>query len=522
MSSREDNTEIVSYAPVGYRGQLVSVEVDLRTGIPGTDIIGLPASEVREARERVRVALRNSGFTYPTKRVLINLAPADVPKAGNGFDLAIALAVILRSEQLQPPPIARLLVLGELHLDGSVAPVRGGVSAVDEAARSGIRRFLVPRGNHGEAMAVGVGRIGVVRHLAQLGRLLGDLGSEEVRRQPAAKHARDGRPAPRRPFSGDYINLRGNGVFKRALALAAAGGHHLLVVGPPGAGKSMGISLLPSILPPLRREEALEVTRVHSLAGGEASTDGGLIVERPFRTPHHNSSVEGLLGGGRLVRPGEVSLAHRGVLFLDEALEFHRSVLQGLREPLERRRVNVSRAGRSYWFPAAFQLFMAANPCPCGNLGRRDRECLCSLAEVERYWRRIGGPLLDRVDLRVAVGSRDIDSLPVGESSSDMRRAVDRARARQESRRDHARCRYNAELPVERLFAVVEMTEHARQTYRAACIKLRLSARASVSVARVARTIADLEDADVVSEDHVLEAVAHRRNGEDQPLWSTG
>ena len=284
----------------------------------------------------------------------------------------------------------------------------------------------------------------------------------------------------------------------------------------------MGISLLPSILPPLRREEALEVTRVHSLAGGEASTDGGLIVERPFRTPHHNSSVEGLLGGGRLVRPGEVSLAHRGVLFLDEALEFHRSVLQGLREPLERRRVNVSRAGRSYWFPAAFQLFMAANPCPCGNLGRRDRECLCSLAEVERYWRRIGGPLLDRVDLRVAVGSRDIDSLPVGESSSDMRRAVDRARARQESRRDHARCRYNAELPVERLFAVVEMTEHARQTYRAACIKLRLSARASVSVARVARTIADLEDADVVSEDHVLEAVAHRRNGEDQPLWSTG
>ncbi len=512
--------EIISYAPLGYRGQLVSVEVDLRVGIPGTDIIGLPASEVREAKDRVRVALRNSGFSYPTKRVLINLAPADVPKAGNGFDLAIALAIILQSEQLKPPPIAKLLVLGELHLDGSVAPVRGGISAVDEAARSGIRRFLVPHGNHGEAMAVGVGRVGVVKHLAQLGRLLDDLCAVQIRRQPPAERALGRRSVPPSPVCGDYINLRGNGVFKRALALAAAGGHHLLVVGPPGAGKSMGISLLPTILPPLRREEALEVTRVHSLTG-EIPTEGGLILERPFRTPHHNSSAEGLLGGGRLVRPGEVSLAHRGILFLDEALEFRRPALQGLREPLEKRFVHISRAGRSYWFPAAFQLFMAANPCPCGNLGRSDRECMCSLAEVERYWRRIGGPLLDRIDLRVAVASRDIDSLPVGESSSDMRRAVFRARARQEERRDRAGCRYNAELPVERLFAVVEMTEHARRTYRAACVKLRLSARASVSVARVARTIADIEDTDLVSEDHVLEAVAHRRNGEGQSLWST-
>lgn len=221
------------------------------------------------------------------------------------------------------------------------------------------------------------------------------------------------------------------------------------------------------------------------------------------------------------MRPGEVSLAHRGVLFLDEALEFHRPALQGLREPLERRRVHISRASRNYWFPAAFQLLMAANPCPCGNLGRRDRECLCSLAEVERYWRRIGGPLLDRVDLRVAVVSRDIDSLPMGEGSKEMRRLVLRARDRQEGRRERAHCRSNAELSVQYLFGVVEMTEHARRTYSAACTKLRLSARASVSVAKVARTIADLEDSDSVSGDHVLEAVAHRRNGEDQPLWST-
>jgi magnesium chelatase family protein len=515
--------EIISYAPLGYRGQLVSVEVDLRTGIPGTDIIGLPASEVREARERVRVALRNSGFSYPTKRVLINLAPADVPKAGNGFDLAIALAVILGSQQLEAPPINKLLVLGELHLDGTVASVRGSISAVDEAARSGIRRFLVPHGNQNEASAVGVGRVGVVKHLAQLGRLLADLGSDQRCRDKMPHSLQESPPARMPAYGGDYVNLRGNAVFKRALTLAAAGGHHLLVVGAPGVGKSMGITLLPTILPMLGRNEALEVTRIHSLAGevesGAAEIDGGLIRERPFRSPHHNSSVEGLLGGGRLVRPGEVSLAHRGVLFLDEALEFQRPALQGLREPLERRRVHISRANRNYWYPAAFQLFMAANPCPCGNLGRRDRECLCSLAEVERYWRRIGGPLLDRVDLRVAVLSRDIDSLPAGEGSDEMRRVVLRARDRQEGRRKRSQCRYNAELSVEHLFNAIAMTERARRSYGMACTKLRLSARASVSVAKVARTIADLEDSDSVTEDHVFEAVAHRRNGEDQPLW---
>ena len=520
--------EIISYAPFGYRGHLVSVEVDLRTGIPGTDIIGLPASEVREAKERVRVALRNSGFVYPAKRVLINLAPADIPKAGNGFDLAIALAVLISSEQLEPSAIEKLLVLGELHLDGSVAPVRGGISAVDEAARSGIRRFLVPHGNHNEARAVGVGRVGVVKHIAQLGRLLQEIGSRRPPRGPKPATARgDSERGGGRPQSvpksiaavGDYVHMRGNAVYKRALTLAAAGGHHLLVVGPPGVGKSMGVFLLPGILPPLSRAEALEVTRVHSQLGS-SSFDGGLIRERPFRAPHHNSSVEGLLGGGRSVRPGEVSLAHRGVLFLDEALEFNRPALQGLREPLERRSVQISRAGRTYWYPAAFQLFMAANPCPCGNLGRADRTCLCSLAEVDRYWRRIGGPLLDRMDLRVAIASRDVDSLPVGDSTADMLSLVLAARARQEARRSQSGCRCNAEIPVDRLFAVVGMSTSARDLFRKACTQLRLSARASVSVARISRTIADLNGGQSVGDDDVLEAVAHRRNGEDQPLWS--
>jgi magnesium chelatase family protein len=508
--------EIISYAPVGYRGQLVSVEVDVRNGIPGTDIIGLPASEVREARERVRVALRNSGFEYPSRRVLVNLAPADVPKIGNGFDLAIAVAVVASSGQIRETGVDRLLVLGELHLDGSVGPVRGAISAVDEGLRAGIFHFLVPFTNREEAGAVGKGRIGALKHIADLRMMLSSLCSDE-RPGSGSVRAAHRSAVPNRCGHGDYANLRGNAVFKRALTLAVAGGHHLLVVGPPGAGKSMGISLLPTILPRLNRSEALEVTRIHSLAG-EPVPGEGLLRCRPFRAPHHSSSVEGLVGGGRSVRPGEVSLAHQGVLFLDEALEFQRPALQGLREPLERGSVQINRAGSTYSYPASFQLFLAANPCPCGNLGREERECLCSVAEVDRYWRRIGGPLVDRIDIRVSVQSRDVLSLPVGDSSADMRELVRNARFRQAGR--DGQSVLNNAIPVGRLFRAIRMTTRARGAYSAACTRLRLSGRASVSVARLSRTIADVAGEPCVHEDHVYEAVAHRRNGEDLPLWS--
>jgi magnesium chelatase family protein len=357
----------------------------------------------------------------------------------------------------------------------------------------------------------------VLPHLSHAPRVLRGLEDSAVRNRTGT--ASDDPDSPPHTSSGDYARLRGSGIFKRALSVAAAGGHHLIVVGPPGAGKSMGVGLLPSILPPLRRKEALEVTRIHSIAG-ELDPSDGLARHRPFRAPHHNSSTEGLLGGGRGVRPGEVSLAHRGVLFLDEALEFRRPVLQGLREPLERGRVHISRAGHTYWFPAAFQLCMAANPCPCGNLGRADRVCLCSLAEVDRYWRRIGGPLLDRVDVRVAVRAEHISSLPATEGSSAMRQDVAAASQRARERNSRYGCEKNADIPVELLFDACRMSERARSAYRAACEKLRLSTRASVSVARVARTIADLSSSETVSAQDVLEAVAHRRNGEDRPLWS--
>ena len=514
---------IISYAPLGYRGELVSVEVDIRTGIPGTDLVGLPASEVREARDRIRVAVKNSRFVYPACRILVNLAPADVPKAGNGFDLAMALAILIASGQMEATTPEPVMVLGELHLDGAVGPVRGVISAVDEAAQAGIRRFVVPAENRAEAEAVGVGRVVPVRHLSHTRVLTRELNSAAERQTAPAPWGSGHSTFAAVDYrsDGDFLSLRGSAIFKRALTIAAAGGHHLIVVGPPGTGKSMGVGLLPSILPPLTRGEALEVTRIHSVAG-ELDLARGLAVRRPFRAPHHNSSTEGLLGGGRTVRPGEVSLAHRGVLFLDEALEFHRPVLQGLREPLERKRVQISRAGRRYWFPAAFQLIMAANPCPCGNLGRAGRVCLCSMSEVDRYWRRVGGPLLDRVDLRVVSRSRDVGNLPVTEGSGDMRRSVDRAVVRQRSRRPKNGCNRNADLPVEALLDTSGLSAAAARAYRVACEKLRLSTRASVSVVRVARTIADLEDSDRVLEDHLLEAVAHRRNGEDRPLWDVG
>jgi magnesium chelatase family protein len=499
---------VVAYAPGGFHGHVVAVEVDCRTGIPGTDVVGLPGNEVREARDRVRVAIRNSGFSYPMCRILVNLSPADVPKTGNGFDLAIAAAILISSGQIDAPG-EPFLLLGELHLDGRVGGVRGVLAAVDEARARGVNRAVVPADNYEEARAVSTGVVA----LSGLSDLPRALCAQPDDAPPSGDAARGSGTV-----DGDYANLRGNAVMKRLLEIAAAGAHHCLVVGPPGAGKSMAIGLLPTILPMLRREEAVEVTRLQSLAG-ELDRSSGLVWARPFRAPHHNSSAAGLLGGGRAVAPGEVSLAHRGVLFLDEALEFGRRALQSLREPLERRRVLLSRAGRRYWFPAAFQLALASNPCPCGQLGRSDRRCLCSQSEVDRYWRRLGAPLLDRIDLRLSVRARPISELPRTESSSAMRARVERAVGAQEARAAFAGTNRNGTLGVSTLESVCSLSRDARRGLVLATRSIGLSSRASVSILKVSRTIADLEGDETVGESHLFEAVQHRRRGEDQPIW---
>lgn len=523
--------QIVSYAPAGYHGHLVRVEVDCRTGIPGMDIVGLPASEVREARERARVAIRNSGFDFPVRRILVNLSPADVPKSGNGFDLAIAVALLAASGQLHQSVTGRILVVGELHLDGSVAPVRGVLAAVAEGLEAGITAFLVPESNAPETEPLVERGVGAVAHLSFVPEALtilaaGDRvargsapGNVTATRAESALPVEPRGPADRRARVGllcDYSELRGVSHLKRVLEVAAAGGHHLLVVGPPGSGKSAALGLFPTIVPPLSRSEAVEVTRIHSLAH-EPDAPIGLLSERPFRAPHHNTSTEGLLGGRLPQIPGEVALAHRGILFLDEALEFRRPVLQGLREPLERRRVSVSRARGNYWFPADFQLLMATNRCPCGMLGRRDRACLCSLAEVERYWRRLGGPLLDRIDLRLPLMPVPVSGLEPTDPSASMRARVLAADSFRRDRRDQPHA--NARLTAEEALEACDLMPGAADLLRTCGVRFGLSTRASLSVLRVSRTIADLAGEARVGEEHVLEAVSYRRHGEQRPLW---
>ncbi|MFW6261113.1 MAG: YifB family Mg chelatase-like AAA ATPase [Spirochaetota bacterium] len=514
---------IYSYAPAGYHGHIVTVEVDCRVGIPGMDIVGLPASEVREARDRARVAIRNSALTFPAQRILVNLSPADVPKAGNGFDLAIAAAILASSGQLDPLGPTGVMMVGELHLDGAVGPVRGVIAAVAEGVDEGIGAFIVPRENASEARAVSQGRSIGVGHLVDLKDAVRRLGSGTANLsidpgQPAVARppARVSHPPATSGLLTDYAELRGLGDLKRVIEIAAAGGHHMIVVGPPGAGKSAAAGLLPTILPPLSHREAVEVTRIHSLAS-ERGGSAGLAVDRPFRAPHHNTSTEGLLGGRLPQIPGEVPLAHCGTLFLDEALEFRRPVLQGLREPLERRRVRVARARGNYWFPARIQLVLATNLCPCGMLGRADRICMCSIAEVERYWRRLGGPLLDRIDLRAQVEPLPLERLPHTDSSASMARRV----AAAIRFRDDARCQRqrNGDLTAVQAVEEARMTAAARTAFERAGRALGFSTRASLSALRIARTIADLAAAMRVDEEHVLEAVSYRRTGEVRPLW---
>ncbi len=506
---------IYSYAPGGYRGHIVAVEVDCRTGIPGMDIVGLPASEVREARERARVAIRNSGYEFPARRILVSLSPADVPKIGNGFDLAIAAAILEGSGQLPRVAPDSVLMIGELHLDGAIGAVRGTLAAVAEGRAAGLRGFIVPASNLEEARSVETRTVGI-RRLEQLLRALDDLGRDRNRNLPLTPSpARPAEPAPGTMLR-DYRELRGQNELKRVLEIAAAGGHHALVVGPPGGGKSAAIGLYPTITPFLSHGESIEVTRIHSLAG-EPRRQPGLLVHRPFRAPHHNASTEGLLGGRMPHVPGEVALAHCGALFLDEALEFRRPVLQGLREPLEHHRVRVVRAKGNYWFPAAIQLLMATNRCPCGLLGRRDRTCLCSLAEVDRYWRRLGGPLLDRIDLRVHVAPLPLEALPETDCSAAI---AGRVRAAVEFRsRVRRQARQNRDLTATEVTAEGELSSPARRVFAQASRALRLSTRASLSVLRVARTIADLAGARETGEEHVLEAISYRRYGEQRPLW---
>ena len=514
--------KVTSHAPLGIEGELISVEVDLRRGIPGIDIVGLPDGAVKEARERVRVAVRNSGFDFPAARILVNLAPAGLKKAGAAYDLPIAIGILAASDQVPAGRICNTLILGELNLSGDVKPVNGVLSAVGSGIQAGIKLFLVPRQNLREARLLGTGKILGISSLKEAVQVL--EGHENVGEHcsPGEDNLSDTRKTVKEQW-GDLSDIKGHWILKRALEVAAAGKHHLFLFGAPGCGKTMAARRLPTILPELEREEALLVTRIHSIAG-VLPPNAGLITRPPFRMPHHTASAEGIIGGGAVPRPGEVSLAHGGVLFLDEAPEFRQNLLQALREPVEEQMVTIARAAFTFRFPASFQLVLAANPCPCGNLGRGERACICSSSEVHRYWKRIGGALLDRVDIRVPLKPVPADEMTgeTGITSREVKMRVQQATALQKERYRNLVFSSNARIPPGLLSEYCRLDHKCTGIFNKAINKLAISSRACHSILKIARTIADLAGAESIREDHLLEAVQHRRYGDNDLFWKFG
>jgi magnesium chelatase family protein len=482
----------------------VHVEVDVcGSGLRSFSLVGLPDAAVRESRERVRAAVENSGFDYPQHRITANLAPADLPKAGPSFDLAIAAGLLAASRQIRPEQLAGVMLAGELALDGSIRPVPGAFAMAETARRLAARAIAVPAVNGPEAALVRGLRVVPLERLEQLRK----LGTDEEPASPEAFELSLNGAGPGEP---DLSDLRGQPYLRDALEIAAAGGHSLLIIGPPGAGKSLAARRLPSILPPLTRPDAMEVLRVASACG--FLNRGRLALRRPFRAPHHTISTAGLVGGGSPPRPGEVTLAHRGVLFLDELGEFSRESLEALRQPLEEGRVAIARARGAVELPCRFMLVAASNPCPCGR-GEESGECECRPASVRRYRAKLSGALADRIDISVGVDRPSAKQMGArrGVDSAGVRARVVAARERQERRLGPGRC--NADMDLAELRSAAALEREAARTLARGHAQLGLSGRGYDRVLRVSRTIADLAGADRIEAEHVARAISLRRRG---------